>query len=161
VDFAAAKATMPPQGIGVDTAVYDGLLISSTVATKLKAAGVQALRYPGGSYADIFNWQTTTGNDGAYVDTNDTFDAWMNTDVIPSGAQPIITVNYGSNTTNSGPADPSEAAAWVTYANITKKWGIKYWEIGNENVGDGYYAGEDWEYDLHYLDQTAAARVGQ
>jgi alpha-L-arabinofuranosidase len=161
VDFGTTTATMSSQGIGVDTAVYDNGLISGAVATALKAAGVQALRYPGGSYADIFNWQTTTGNDGAYVVASDTFQAWMTTDVIPSGAQPIITVNYGSNTTNSGPADPSEAAAWVQYANVTNNYGIKYWEIGNENVGDGYYAGEDWEYDLHYLDQTAADRVGQ
>jgi alpha-L-arabinofuranosidase len=49
----------------------------------------------------------------------------------------------------------------VQYANVTKNYGIKYWEIGNENVGDGYYAGEDWEYDLHYVNQNAADRVGQ
>jgi alpha-L-arabinofuranosidase len=24
----------------------------------LKAAGIDALRYPGGSYSDIYNWQT-------------------------------------------------------------------------------------------------------
>ncbi|MGD0678691.1 MAG: hypothetical protein ABSC94_25060 [Polyangiaceae bacterium] len=154
---------MSSVGIGIDTAVYDGYLISSAVATSLKAAGVQALRYPGGSYADIFNWQTTTvnGTGNVYVDTTDTFDNFMNTLVNPAGAKPIITVNYGSNTTNNGPADPSEAAAWVTYANITNKYGITYWEIGNENVGNGYYDNEDWEYDLHFLDQTAADRVGQ
>jgi hypothetical protein len=161
VNFGLMKSAMSPQGLGVDTAVYDGILISSTVATTLKAAGIQALRYPGGSYADIFNWQTTTVNDGAYVDTNDSFANFMNTVVNPAGAKAIITVNYGSNPTNDGPANPSEAAAWVTYANITNKWGITYWEIGNENVGNGYYATEDWEYDLHDLDQTAADRVGQ
>jgi len=161
VEFGTTKSTMSSLGIGIDTAVYDELLISSAVATSLKAGNVQALRYPGGSYADIFNWQTTTVNGGSYVDTADTFDSFMNTLILPVGIKPIITVNYGSNTTNSGPADPSEAAAWVTYANITNKWGITYWEIGNENVGNGYYENEDWEYDLHYLNQTAANRVGQ
>jgi alpha-L-arabinofuranosidase len=50
----------------------------------------------------------------------------------------------------------------VKYANITpNQYGIKYWEIGNENVGNGYYQNEDWEYDLHFLNQDAGARVGQ
>ncbi len=41
---------------------------------------------------------------------------------------PLIIVNMGSGT-------PKLAAAWVKYANITRKYGIKYWEIGNENGG--------------------------
>ena len=44
------------------------------------------------------------------------------------GAQPLITVNFGSGT-------PEEAAAWVSYANTTRGYGIKYWEIGNEMHG--------------------------
>jgi hypothetical protein len=30
------------------------------------------------------------------------------------------------------------AAAWVRYANITRKYGVKYWEIGNESFLDSY-----------------------
>ena len=41
---------------------------------------------------------------------------------------PLIIVNFGSGT-------PQMAAAWVKYANITKKYGVKYWEIGNEVGG--------------------------
>lgn len=42
----------------------------------------------------------------------------------------LICVNYGTGT-------PEEAAAWVKYANIDQKLGIKFWEIGNEM--DGYW----------------------
>ena len=150
VDVTKPMATMPFQGLGVCTATYDGSLINGTVATRLKAAGITAVRYPGGSYADIFNWQTTTVNGGAYVNSNDSFDNFMNTVVNPAGAQAIITVNYGSNPANNAGGDTNVAAAWVDYANNTKHWGIKYWEIGNEIGGNGYYGDPGWEYDLHY-----------
>ena len=48
-------------------------------------------------------------------------------------AQVFITANYGTGT-------PQEAAAWVRYANKTKHYDFKYWEIGNENYGT-------WEVD--------------
>ncbi len=160
VNVANTMATMPPQGLGVCTAVYDNVLINSGIAPLLKAAGITALRYPGGSYADIFNWQTTTVN-GGYVNSSDSFDNFMNTDVNPAGAQAIVTVNYGSNPANNAGGDPLVAAAWVAHANVTNHWGVKYWEIGNEIGGNGYYAGQDWEYDLHFLDQTPGNRVGQ
>jgi hypothetical protein len=44
------------------------------------------------------------------------------------GAQAIITVNYGTGTSN-------EAAAWVLNANVTNHCNFKYWEIGNECYG--------------------------
>jgi hypothetical protein len=67
-------------------------------------------------------------------------DAFMST-VRGAGMQPIITANYGSGT-------PQEAADWVKYANVTKGYGVKYWEIGNEVYGNGEY-GSQWEYDTH------------
>jgi F5/8 type C domain len=44
-------------------------------------------------------------------------------------AVPVITVNVGTGT-------PSEAAAWVHYANVVKGYGIAYWQIGNEMEGN-------------------------
>ena len=55
------------------------------------------------------------------------FDAFANI-AKSTQAQVFITVNYGTGT-------PQEAADWVRYANKTKKYGFKYWEIGNENYG--------------------------
>lgn len=163
VNATSVSAAVPSEGYGVDTSVYDNNLTSSGVASEVQAAGVTALRYPGGSYADLFNFISGTDqtlNDGAYFAANATFNDWMSDLVLPAGAKPVITVNYGSNQTNNGPAPPSEAASWVRYANVTNNYGILYWEIGNETYGNGYYSGWDWEYDLHVLDQTAADRVG-
>src|SRR5581483_76474 len=57
-----------------------------------------------------------------------------------TGAQPIITVNYGTGS-------PSLAAAWVQNA-ATNNDGVSYWEVGNEVYGNGTY-GANWESDAH------------
>lgn len=41
------------------------------------------------------------------------------------GSVPMICVNVGTGT-------PQEAAAWVRYANVVRKYGIHRWQIGNE-----------------------------
>jgi hypothetical protein len=76
VNTTSVSATVPPEGYGVDTAVYDGGLTATGVAPALQAAGVTALRYPGGSYADVFNFISGTDqtlNDGAYLAPNTSF----------------------------------------------------------------------------------------
>ena len=162
INVSNTLATMPLQGLGVCSAVYDNVLINyPSIATQLKTAGISAVRYPGGSSSDVYCWTNNKGIDGAYVNSNDGFDNFMNDIVNPAGAQAIITVNYGSNPGNTDGGDTNVAAAWVNYANNTKHWGVKYWEIGNEVGGNGYYAGQDWEYDLHYPETNAATRIGQ
>jgi glycosyl hydrolase family 39 (putative alpha-L-iduronidase) len=47
------------------------------------------------------------------------------------GAEPILQVPLLLDTDGGRPT-PQTAADLVTYANVTKKYGIKYWEIGNE-----------------------------
>ncbi len=47
----------------------------------------------------------------------------------PIHAVPLITVNFGTGTSQ-------EAAAWVHYANVVKGYGIHYWQIGNETEGN-------------------------
>lgn len=159
VNASSTTATIGPEAYGVDSAVYDNYLISSGVAAELKAGGVGAIRYPGGSYADIFNFISGTDQslNGGYFASGDTFNNWMNDVVLPEGGKAIITVNYGSNIGATGPALPSEAADWVQYANVTNNYGIVYWEIGNEIYGNGYY-GADWEEDLH--DLSTSGRQG-
>src|ERR1700726_579755 len=119
VNFGSNKSAMPSQGLGVASAVYDNYLMSSGVSSALVNAGVKAVRYPGGSYADAFHWQTTTACGGAYVNSSDGFDNFINNVVTPAGAKAIITTNYGSNSACTGGGNPSEAAAWVQYANVT------------------------------------------
>ena len=59
VDLHAGLGTVPTFGIGANHAIWDTELGSTQTSTLLKAAGVSMLRYPGGSYADIYHWQTT------------------------------------------------------------------------------------------------------
>jgi hypothetical protein len=150
VNLDTELAEVPAAGYGVHTSVYDNNFTPADLPEKLKAAGVTALRYPGGSYSDIYHWKTHAQTAGAsiYINPNDTFDNFMTKDVLPSSAQAIITVNYGSNAAGTGGGDPAEAADWVRYANKEKGWKIRYWEIGNEIGGNGFF-GPEWEYDLH------------
>ncbi|MEE1788664.1 cellulose binding domain-containing protein [Streptomyces sp. SP17BM10] len=142
VDAALQLATVPATGIGVNIPVYDATMNAAATPGLLGTAGFNAVRYPGGSHSDVYHWQTGTAEGGAYVAPNTGFDAFMGT-VRAAGAQPIITANYGSGT-------PQEAAAWVRYANVTKGYGVTYWEIGNEVYGNGEYSnGNGWEYDTH------------
>jgi hypothetical protein len=149
VNAASGLGAVPATALGVNTAVWDGLLLDTSVPTLLKRAGVTTLRFPGGSTADVYHWQhnAATAGSGQYINPQDTFDAFMRV-AQRSGAGPIITVNYGSNAAGTAGGDPAEAAAWVKYANVTHKYGVKYWEIGNEQYGNGEYGGQ-WETDLH------------
>ncbi|MFI9318289.1 cellulose binding domain-containing protein [Kitasatospora aureofaciens] len=140
VDAALQLATVPATGVGVNIPVYDADMNAAATPGLLSTAGINTVRYPGGSHSDVYHWQTGTAENGQYVAPNTGFDAFMGT-VRAAGAQPIITANYGSGT-------PQEAAAWVQYANVTKGYGVKYWEIGNEVYGNGEY-NATWEYDTH------------
>ncbi|WP_030231193.1 cellulose binding domain-containing protein [Streptomyces sp. NRRL S-350] len=140
VDAALQLATVPATGVGVNIPVYDANMNAAATPGLLGTAGINTVRYPGGSHSDAYHWQSGTTDDGSYVAPNTGFDAFMGT-VRAAGAQPIITANYGSGT-------PQEAADWVRYANVTKGYGIRYWEIGNEVYGNGEY-GAKWEHDTH------------
>ena len=140
VNAGAGLSPVPSGAIGLNTAVFDGGMTDPAIPGLLKAAGINALRYPGGSYADIFNWSANTAA-GGFDAPNTAFD----TNFIPLAqaisAQPIVTANYGTGT-------PDLAAAWVEDANVANHDGIKYWEVGNEVYGNGFY-GTQWEQDNH------------
>ncbi len=139
VDAGRVLNAIPPAAFGMNVAVYDGLMNDAPVPGLLRDAGIGAVRYPGGSYADIYHWKTNTA-DGGYVAPGTDFDSYAGT-VRSAGAQSIVIANYGSGT-------PQEAADWVRYANVTKGYGVKYWEVGNEVYGNGEY-GASWENDTH------------
>jgi alpha-N-arabinofuranosidase len=91
------------------------------------------LRFPGGSLSNDYHWQTnTTGTDTWQWPTS--FDDFAHV-ATATAAQVFISVNYGSGT-------PAEAADWVRYANVTRGYRFKHWEIGNENYGA-------WETDVN------------
>ncbi|MEU1812033.1 cellulose binding domain-containing protein [Micromonospora aurantiaca (nom. illeg.)] len=139
VNTRAGLATVPATALGVNHAIWDSQLGTAETSDLLRAAGVKMLRYPGGSYADIYHWETHTAP-GGYVAPNTDFDTFM-AGARRVGAEPMIIANYGTGT-------PAEAAAWVRYANVTKGYGAKWWTVGNENYGNGHY-GSAWEADDH------------
>lgn len=149
VDAGKPRVTLPPTAFGMNTAVWDKNLLDPAVPGLLRQGGVTMLRFPGGSIADIYHWQDNSLTQGmqGYVSPNNTFDAFMKV-TQQAKAQAFITVNYGTNKAGTDGEDPAEAAAWVQYANRTKQYGIKYWEIGNEVFGNGTY-GSQWEADRH------------
>ncbi|MCL2658984.1 MAG: Ig-like domain repeat protein [Acidobacteriaceae bacterium] len=123
-------------------------------------AGVTSLRYAnsfGGLNADWEDWQTgqyckpaspgpgTTGPSGSAHNltggvsngpTNNSIDTYLPI-AQALGLDVGFTVNYGSNPACTSGGDPTvNGANLVTYANSTKGYGIKYWEIGNEQYSD-------------------------
>jgi len=139
VNATSGLGAIPSGAVGLNTAVYDQYMNDSTIPSLVKAAGIDAMRYPGGSYSDIYDWQTNTAT-GGYDAPNTDFDQFMAT-ADAAGASPIVTVNYGTGT-------PALAAAWVQDANVTHDYGVTYWEVGNEVYGNGFY-GSQWETDSH------------
>ena len=149
VDLAKAVGTVPELGIGLGVAVWDDHMTDKEVPALIRNAGVSIIRYPGGSYADIYHWKANAATPGTHatIRPQDDFEHFVKL-LHATKTQALITVNYGSNVDGTGGGDPQEAADWVKYANVDHKYGIEYWEIGNEVYGNGEY-GAKWEEDLH------------
>jgi hypothetical protein len=131
VNAAQTIRTIDARHFGVNAAVWDAVFDTTTTISLLSEMGNQALRFPGGSLSDEYHWQSnTTGSNTWQWATS--FDKFAHV-ATATAAKVFITVNYGSGTS-------AEAADWVRYANITKGYGFKFWEIGNENYGS-------WETD--------------
>jgi hypothetical protein len=130
--------------LGVNVAPWDGLYAGSAAAAvqpMLIAAGIKQLRYGGGSYADLYNWQTNINvgacqQSGASASTSTSgctaqdplgF-AEFSRQAKAIAAESLVTVNYGSGT-------PAQAAAWVTEAARTAGENVAQWEVGNETYG--------------------------
>ena len=140
-----------PIALGLNTAPWDYIYAAdtsagggvNTIQPLLRAAGVDLLRYGGGSYADAYDWQTNSNIENclpgdptaSFVVTStgcatsdslgfDQFSAQAKA----VGASSFVTVNYGSGT-------PALAAGWVTHSLTTPGDRVALWEVGNENYG--------------------------
>lgn len=133
VNAAQVIRTVDRRMFGLNTAIWDSAFDSTATRSRLQEMSVQALRFPGGSLSDEYHWLTNTTRANTWTWAT-SFDAFASV-ALTTPAQVFITANYGSGTAQ-------EAADWVRYANITRGYGFKYWEIGNENYGS-------WEYDTH------------
>ncbi len=121
----------------------------------LREMGVKHLRYPGGKKSLYYSWAAAPFTDpatqywvpGWYKNNAKStlnFDEFM-TISQRVGAVPHINVAYNPE----AGLGYELAAAWVKYANITKSYGVKYWEIGNEM----------WQGDLKFTTEILASVV--
>ena len=100
--------TVDARWFAVNTAIWDSNFDTPTTISLLQELGTRLLRGPGGSLSDEYHWSTDTNltNTWRWPTSFANF-VHVATNV---GAQALITVNYGTGSTN-------EAAAWVAYAN--------------------------------------------
>jgi hypothetical protein len=151
VNAGQSLAVVPSTALGINGSTYDGDLTDAAVPGLLSGAGVNMIRFPGGTESDEYDWKTNTDVLSGKAQAVD-FDQFASL-LASSGAQGMITVNYGTGDTVGAAENPAEtgaqvAADWVRYANVDHHYGIKYWEIGNEVYGNGTY-GANWEPDHH------------
>jgi len=129
----------------------------SALTSGLSTMGVTSIRYANGSSgasADMENWEggpSCTNKRGSTASppnssTQDTLDNFVGKVAQPLGAHLGYTANYGTNPPNcTAGGDPTaNGANLVAYANVQRRYGFKYWEIGNELFGGGSF-----EADFH------------
>ncbi len=94
---------------GLNSAIWDSQFTTAASGPLLAQMGTQAVRIPGGSAADEYDWQTDKSvTDSSYQWAANA--AIFAQTISGAGAQAYVTVNYGSGT-------PQQAAAWVAYYN--------------------------------------------
>jgi hypothetical protein len=139
----AALVSLSAAPLGANVAPWDNDYSgssSSVLQPLLSAAGIKQFRYGGGSYADLYDWQTntdignclprhTTASFTSGCAAKDPLDfAQFSARAKAIGADSLVTVNYGSGT-------PAGAAAEVTAAAQTASEHVALWEVGNETYG--------------------------
>jgi len=139
------KERVSPLFFGVNTLYWlqnDETRKNPILNEYLKKLNIDIMRYPGGEVADNFNWKKNTLDDSKEFPYSrkktdpitrmdfDEFVSWKSS----LGSEAIIVVNLEQGFIEGDIEKAAdEAAEWVRYANITKGYGIKYWEIGNES----------------------------
>ncbi len=150
------RGIYPGIWVGEDSEIPNTEGYRTDVLEALQELQIPNIRWPGGCYADDYNWRDGIGPRdkrpvtlnvfwGQVPDDNSfgTHEFLRFTDLI--NAEPYLSVNVGSST-------PKEMSDWVEYltydgeTSLTKMrkengreepWEIKFWGIGNESWGCG------------------------
>jgi hypothetical protein len=147
VDQSSSGPAVTDQLMGMNMAVwYDPT--TPAIVPAFKAAGIKAVRWPGGSESDDYHWKDNSVCNGGYSDTNATYANFTNSMVIPGDLDVALTANYGTDAACTGPGDPTEAAAWAAEA-LAVGGHVSHITVGNEEYGS-------WETDLHAKPNDAA-----
>lgn len=127
--------------------IYGGLFqdnkVRKDVVEAIEKIKPPIIRWPGGLYADQYNWRKGVGEQrklainkywGMYLGLLGFFDPnTFGTDEFIEfcrevGAEPYINVNYGRG-------EVADAVDWLKYTNKAHDYQVKYWGIGNEIFG--------------------------
>jgi len=162
VDQTSAGPAVTDQILGMNLAAwYDVVTNASPITTAFGQAGIQAIRWPGGSWSDGYHWGYQPGNSGTLVPPYNctcstttsctaNSEAWAGYSTFSAFASAIpmagpydlaLTADYGTNEACTGGGDPNEAAAWVAAA-LKDGVTVSHMTVGNEEYGS-------WETDLH------------
>jgi len=148
VDPSSPGIPVTDQLLGMNMAAwYDLVANQSAIVDAFQTAGIKAVRWPGGSWSDVYHWQTNSNCQnlpygGGTPDSNDVFSNFVNDIAVPAGLDVALTADYGTNPACNGGGEPSEAAAWATAA-LADGITVSHMTVGNEVYGSG------WEEDLH------------
>lgn len=139
VNQALAGPPVTDQLLGMNMAAwYDPT--TPAVVPAFQAAGIKALRWPGGSWSDDYHWTNNTLCNGT-PNSNATYPQFVNDLALAGSFDVALTADYGTNSTCNGPGDPAEAAAWVA-DSLKLGLTVSHMTVGNEEYGS-------WETDMH------------
>lgn len=150
VDLENTGPAVTNQILGVNMAAWFDPT-NAAIVPALETAGIQAIRWPGGSWSDDYHWANNTLCSGT-PDSNATFANLISGLVTPSGVDVALTADYGTNAACTGPGDPTEAAAWAAYA-LKNGANVSHITVGNEEYGS-------WETDMHSKPNDATTYAG-
>lgn len=132
INAAQPLRTADARWTGVNSVMWDGNFDTPQTVSLLNEMGATFLRSPGGSLSEQYHWaQNTTLTHTWQWQTSFANFVHVATNV---GTQAIITVNYGSGTSN-------EAAAWVAYANGTTGGSLA---LGTDQRGTNWFNSGHW-----------------
>lgn len=154
--------------VGKDSDIPNTNGYRTDVLEALKHLEVPNIRWPGGCFADEYNWRDGIGPMNERPNTINTHWGMVIEDnsfgtheflnfMEMIGAEPVVAMNVGSGT-------PREMQNWIEYmnydgdselANLRRKngrdkpWGVKYVGIGNESWGCGGNMDPEYYSDLY------------
>ena len=143
VNASTSVVTIPSEIYGNNMAPWVGTNNGSdaTYVTAMQVSGCRNIRWPGGSWADILNWNNIVCQGSFDIPTPQYI-----TFLQKFGGQMHAICNFSGfwcNTQFTHTQAVSLATAWVTW-NMTNTGSAraKYWDIGNENYGSWEQGGQ-------------------
>ena len=141
IDASKDLKAINPEIFGQNIAVWEGTADGNDEAYNAAVRAIQpsVIRFPGGGYADLVNWENIPQGKLSWVPINmDKGIAFAK--ACNSTLQIIVNfAGYWDDADHGHEAAVKKAADWVKYMNVANggKHYVKYWEVGNEQFVSG------------------------